>query len=147
MTVPKHFPEKFRKELVASDHEVFDPFPDRMSERAELFDMGSEATLSRKEDAMEHDETEEHRWKTEERRYITSKRGRRNAERDINPKTGPGRSTISTTSLGGHHWITTTDEPSNQEQSPDYDDLPELVPCTPDTATDESSNEEYRTIE
>ena len=84
---------------------------------------------------MEHDETEEHR-------YITSKRGRRNAERDINPKTGPGRSTIPTTSLGGHCCITTTDEPPDQEQSPDYDDLPELVPCTPDTATDESSDEE-----
>ena len=88
---------------------------------------------------MEHDETEEHR-------YTTSKRGRRNAERDINPNTGPGRSTIPTTS----GWITTRptqsgvmeDESSNQEQSTDYDDLPELVPCTPDTATDESSDEE-----
>ena len=111
----------------------------RMSDRAELFDTGSEATLSRKEDAMERDETEEHR-------YITSKRGRRNAERDINPNTGPGRSTIPTTS----GWITTRptpsgvmeDESSNREQSTDYDDLPELVPCAPDTTTDESSDEE-----
>ena len=108
--------------------------------------MRSEATLSREEDGMEQEETEERQWETREHKYITSKRRRKNVGRDIIPKTGPGRSPIPTT--GG--WITTTpmqgrvmkDESPNQEQSTDYDDLPELVPDTPDTTTDESSDED-----
>ena len=130
---------------MASHHEVFDSLPDRMSDRVEPFDMRSEATLSREGDAMEHDEMEEHRWGMNQHQYMMYKKGRRNEKRDISPNIGPGRSTIPTTS----GWITTTpmqdrvmeDESSNQEQSTDYDDLPELVPCSPDT-TDEASDED-----
>ena len=135
---------------MASHHENFDSLPDRMSDRVEPFDMRSEATLSREGDAMEHEEMEEHRWEMNQHQYhqyLMYEKGRRIKDtRDISPNEGPGRSTIPTTS----GWITTTpmqdrdmeDESPNQEQSTDYDDLPELVPCTPDTTTDESSDED-----
>ena len=87
--------------------------------------MRSEETLNREEDEMEHDESDERQWETRECRYIMSKRRRIN-------HTGPGGSPI----------ITSTDEKSNQEQSTDYNDLPELVPCTPDYEKDESSDED-----
>ena len=99
---------------------------------------------------MEQEEKKEHQGDTRQPQYITPKRRRQNVGRDINPNTGPGRSTIPTTSLGGHCIITTTpmpswvmeEESSNQEQGTEYDDLPELVQCTPDTMTDESSDED-----
>ena len=94
---------------------------------------------------MEHDEMEEHRWGMNQHQHMMYRKGQRNERREISPNIGPGRSTIPTTS----GWITTTptdnrvvkDESPNQEESTDYDDLPELVPCTPDT-TDESSDED-----
>ena len=97
--------------------------------------MRSEATLNREGDEMEHDEMEEHRWEMNQHQYMMYKKGQRNEKRGISPNIEPGRST---TPMDNR---VMKDESPNQEESTDYDDLPELVPCTPDT-TDESSDED-----
>ena len=95
--------------------------------------MRSEETLNRRDEEMEQEEEKE-------RQYITPKRRRQNVGRDIIPNMKLGRSTIPTTS----GLITTTSMPSRimEDEPSDYDDLPELVPYTPDTMTDESSDED-----